>query len=44
MSRPLRIEYDNAFYHIIARGERRETIFTCASDKDKFLTKVGESA
>jgi putative transposase len=44
MSRPLRIEYDNAFYHIIARGERRETIFTCASDKEKFLTKVGESA
>lgn len=44
MSRPLRIEYDNAFYHIIARGERRETIFTCAADKDKFLTKVGETA
>jgi len=24
MSRPLRIEYENAFYHVIARGERRE--------------------
>jgi putative transposase len=44
MSRPLRIEYANAFYHVIARGERRETIFTCAADKDKFLIKVGETA
>jgi putative transposase len=44
MSRPLRIEYANAFYHVIARGERREAIFTCAADKDKFLIKVGETA
>ena len=44
MSRPLRIEYDNAFYHVIARGERREAIFTCPADKEKFLTKVGETA
>jgi len=44
MSRPLRIEYENAFYHVIVRGERREAIFTCAADKDKFLIKVGETA
>jgi len=44
MSRPLRIEYENAFYHVIARGERRDSIFTCDSDKDKFLIKVGETA
>ncbi len=44
MSRPLRIEYDDAFYHIIARGERLETIFTSTADKDKFLIKVGETA
>ncbi len=44
MSRPLRIEYENAFYHVIARGERREAIFTCAADKEKFLIKLGEAA
>ncbi|MBU4404817.1 MAG: hypothetical protein L6428_00190 [Candidatus Aminicenantes bacterium] len=37
MSRPLRIEYENAFYHVIARGERRDAIFTCPADKEKFL-------
>jgi hypothetical protein len=30
----LRIEYENAFYHVIARGERRDSIFTCDGDKD----------
>jgi hypothetical protein len=40
----VRIKYGDAFYHIISRGERRETIFMCAADGDKFLTKVGETA
>lgn len=43
MSRPLRIEYENAFYHIIARGERREAIFNCDKDKDRFLEKLSET-
>lgn len=43
MARPLRIEYENAFYHVIARGERRDVIFTCPADKDKFLIKLGET-
>jgi len=43
MSRPLRIEYKNAFYHVIARGEHRDFIFNCDCDKDKFLIKVGET-
>jgi putative transposase len=43
MSRPLRIEYENAFYHVIARGVRCDSIFTCDGDKDKFLIKVGET-
>ena len=43
MSRPLRIEYNNAFYHVIARGERRDAIFTCPADKEKFLIKLGEA-
>lgn len=44
MARPLRIEYEGAFYHVIARGERREDIFTNDSDKDKFLVKLAETA
>lgn len=44
MSRPLRIEYENAFYHVIVRGERRDAIFTCFADKEKFLIKLGETA
>jgi len=43
MSRPLRIEYENAFYHVIARGERRDAIFTCPADNEKFLIKLGET-
>jgi putative transposase len=43
MSRPLRIEYKNAFYHVIARGARREAIFHCDKDKDRFLEKLGET-
>ncbi|MCG2809860.1 MAG: transposase [Candidatus Aminicenantes bacterium] len=43
MSWPLRIEYENAFYHVIARGERRDAIFTCPADKEKFLIKLGET-
>ncbi|TFG74994.1 MAG: hypothetical protein E4H23_11285 [Chrysiogenales bacterium] len=34
MSRPLRIEYENAFYHVIARGERLDAIFTCPAEKE----------
>jgi REP element-mobilizing transposase RayT len=43
MSRPLRIEYDGAFYHVICRGERRDDIFRCNRDKEKFLEKAGET-
>lgn len=43
MSRPLRIEYEYAFYHVIARGERRDAIFHCDQDKDRFLEKLSET-
>lgn len=43
MSRPLRIEYEGAFYHVICRGERRDDIFRCSTDKEKFLKKLGET-
>jgi putative transposase len=44
MARPLRIEYAGAFYHVLARGERRDEIFIHDGDKDKFLIKLGETA
>jgi len=43
MSRPLRIEYEGAFYHIIARGQRKEKIFYSDNDKKTFLRKLNET-
>jgi REP element-mobilizing transposase RayT len=37
MARPLRIEYQDAFYHIIQRGIERRSIFASDDDKNKFL-------
>ncbi len=41
MARPLRIEYENAFYHITARGNERKNIFTDRNDNGKFLSYIG---
>ncbi len=38
MARPLRIEYEGAFYHIVQRGIERKDIFISDSDKEKFLS------
>jgi REP element-mobilizing transposase RayT len=43
MSRPLRVEYEGAFYHVICRGERGDAIFRCDGDKEKFLIKLSET-
>ncbi|WP_339719230.1 transposase [uncultured Pseudoalteromonas sp.] len=37
MVRPLRIEYENAFYHVMNRGRGRENIFLSARDYKQFL-------
>ncbi len=37
MSRPLRIEYKGAFYHITARGNEKKNIFKNEKDHEKFL-------
>jgi putative transposase len=37
MSRPLRIEYPDALYHVTARGDRREAIFEDDQDRHTFL-------
>ncbi|MGA1840563.1 MAG: transposase [bacterium] len=36
MARPLRIEYEGAFYHITARGDEEREIYQSRSDYDKF--------
>ena len=37
MSRPLRIEYPNAFYHITSRGNERQKIFKSNKDRERFI-------
>ncbi len=37
MSRPLRIEYPGALYHVTSRGNAREAIYLCDEDRERFL-------
>jgi len=43
MARALRLSFENAFYHIIARGIRKENIFYSDKDKKVFLDKINET-
>ncbi|MDO9513312.1 MAG: transposase [Elusimicrobiota bacterium] len=40
MSRPIRIEYPGAVYHVISRGDAKEKIFRDADDYKKFLDVI----
>jgi hypothetical protein len=42
MSRPWRIEYEGALYHLLSRGNERSDIFRNDKDRDSFLDAVGE--
>ncbi len=42
MSRPLRIEYSGAYYHVMNRGNRRGVVFHSAEDYRIFLRKLAE--
>ena len=42
MARPLRIEFAGALYHVTARGDRRESIFEDAADRNQFLDILGD--
>jgi len=44
MSRPLRIEYPGAWYHVMNRGRRGEKIFTERNDYKRFLELLKESS
>ncbi len=44
MSRPLRIEYPGAWYHVMNRGRRREAIFQSSRDYEMFITVLQEAS
>jgi REP-associated tyrosine transposase len=41
MSRPLRIEFDGALYHVTSRGDRQEPIYEDDQDRRAFLEVLG---
>ena len=38
MSRPLRITYSGAFYHVTSRGNERKAVFKSKKDREQFLS------
>lgn len=42
MARPLRIEYDGAYYHVMNRGNQRQAVFTEPRDYELFLERLGQ--
>jgi len=43
MSRPLRLAFEGACYHITSRGNRRDKIFLSNNDKEVFIEKLNET-
>ncbi|HEX5400420.1 MAG TPA: transposase [Verrucomicrobiae bacterium] len=43
MPRKLRVEYEDAIYHVMNRGDRREPIFEDDQDREIFLATLGEA-
>lgn len=43
MSRPLRIEYPDAWYHVMNRGRRSEKIFLVDADRKGFIKVLQEA-
>ena len=42
MSRPLRLEFAGALYHVTSRGNRREAIYDDEEDRQRFLDLLGD--
>ena len=42
MARSVRVEFQGAFYHVMARGNRPEPIFLDKEDGKQFVTALGE--
>jgi REP-associated tyrosine transposase len=43
MSRPLRVQFPGALYHVTARGDRRESIFEDDRDRQALLQVLGQA-
>ncbi|MEE8329451.1 MAG: transposase [Thermodesulfovibrionia bacterium] len=43
MARPLRIEYEDAVYHVTARGNDRKKVYFCKTDYPKFLEYIAKA-
>ena len=43
MPRSVRLEYEGAFYHVMARGNRRQAIFRDDVDRRFFLHAFGKT-
>lgn len=43
MSRPLRIEYPGALYHVTSRGNERKNIYASNKDREKFLEIINNA-
>jgi REP element-mobilizing transposase RayT len=44
MARPLRIQYENGYYHVTCRGNARDDIFVDDTDRNAFLELLARSA
>ncbi len=44
MPRPLRLEFEGAFHHVMNRGRNRQTIFHDADYFEAFLTTLKEAS
>lgn len=44
MSRPLRVEYAGALYHVMNRGNQRQVVFKRKTDCETFVEKLSEFA
>ncbi len=42
MARPIRVEYEGAFYHVTARGNERREIYRDNDDRSMFLETLEE--
>jgi REP element-mobilizing transposase RayT len=42
MARKLRVDYEDAIYHVMNRGDRREAIFLDKEDRKRFIATLGE--
>jgi putative transposase len=43
MARPLRVEYEGAFYHVTSRGNEKKEIFFSPEDYEQFKTYLYEA-